>query len=160
MIKHLATVITNLLSAIPWIGQDFVEFVKYLLFFITLFIIHNYTIKCNNKLTTIGKINESALRGQKCQQDKQPFLSIPYDFISMLIGFIDGDGYIAITKIGINNIKIELVISVDIKDLHLLEHIKNILKIGRINIYPNINTAKLIINKVAPPVHYKKYFFH
>jgi len=26
MIECLATVITNLLSAIPWIGQDFVEF--------------------------------------------------------------------------------------------------------------------------------------
>ena len=36
MIKYLATVITNLLSAIPWIGQDFVEFVKLLLFIITL----------------------------------------------------------------------------------------------------------------------------
>jgi hypothetical protein len=35
MIKHLATVITNLLSAIPWIGQDFVEFEKLLLFIIT-----------------------------------------------------------------------------------------------------------------------------
>ena len=35
----------------------------------------------------------------------------------MLIGFIDGDGYIAITKIGIDNIKIELVLSIDIKDL-------------------------------------------
>jgi ubiquinol-cytochrome c reductase cytochrome b subunit len=26
------TVITNLLSAIPWIGQDFVEFIYYILF--------------------------------------------------------------------------------------------------------------------------------
>ena len=42
MIKHLATVITNLLSAIPWIGQDFVEFEKQLLFIITLYIIIIY----------------------------------------------------------------------------------------------------------------------
>lgn len=27
MIENLATVITNLLSAIPWIGTDFVQFV-------------------------------------------------------------------------------------------------------------------------------------
>ena len=66
MIKHLATVITNLLSAIPWIGQDFVEFVKLLLFIITLFIIYYYFItKCNNNMTTIGKGNESALRGRR-----------------------------------------------------------------------------------------------
>ncbi|PDQ12347.1 hypothetical protein CKK21_25830 [Enterobacter cloacae] len=37
-----ATVITNLLSAIPWIGQDFVEFVKLLLFIITLSIFYSF----------------------------------------------------------------------------------------------------------------------
>ena len=59
-------------------------------------------------------------------------------------GLIDGDGYIAITKIGFDNIRIELVLSVDIKDLKLLQHIKNVLNMGRINEYPNINTAKLM----------------
>ena len=64
MIKHLATVITNLLSAIPWIGQDFVEFVKLLLFIITLSIFYYYfTTEHNYNMTTIGKVNESALRG-------------------------------------------------------------------------------------------------
>ena len=63
MIKHLATVITNLLSAIPWIGPDFVEFVKLLLFIITLFIIYySFITKCNNNMTTIGKGNESAVK--------------------------------------------------------------------------------------------------
>ena len=54
-----ATVITNLLSAIPWIGQDFVEFVKYILLIITitLLIITYLIIKYNKKLTTIGKVN-------------------------------------------------------------------------------------------------------
>lgn len=86
----------------------------------------------------------------RTDQDKQAFLSsISYDFMSMFIGLIDGDGYIAITKIGLDNIRMELVLSVDIKDLKLLEHIQNVLKIGRINQYPNISTAKLIIGKVA-----------
>ena len=85
----------------------------------------------------------------RTDQDKQAFLSsISYDFMSML-GLIDGDGYIAITKIGLDNIRMELVLSVDIKDLKLLQYIKNVLKIGRINEYPNISTAKLIIGKVA-----------
>ena len=66
MIKHLATVITNLLSAIPWIGQDFVEFVKLLLFIITLSIFYYYfTTEHNYNMTTIGKLNESALRGRR-----------------------------------------------------------------------------------------------
>ena len=59
--------------------------------------------------------------------------------MSMFIGLIDGDGYIAITKIGLDNIRMELVLSVDIEDLKLLQHIKNVLKIGRINEYPNIS---------------------
>ena len=88
MIKHLATVITNLLSAIPWIGQDFVEFEKLLLFIITLSIFYYYfTIEHNYNMTTIGKVNESALRGKKSRtdQEKQAFLSsISYEFISML----------------------------------------------------------------------------
>ena len=90
MIKHLATVITNLLSAIPWIGQDFVEFEKLLLFIITRAyapIFYYLITKCNNNMNTIGKVNESALRGKKSRtdQEKQAFLSsISYEFISML----------------------------------------------------------------------------
>ena len=59
-------------------------------------------------------------------------------------GLIDGDGYIAITKIGLDNIRMELILSVDIKDLKILQHIQNVLKIGRINEYPNSSTAKLM----------------
>ena len=80
-----ATVITNLLSAIPWIGQDFVEFEKLQLFIITLFIIYHYFItKYNNNMNTIGKVNESALRGKKSRtcQEKQAFLSsISYEYV-------------------------------------------------------------------------------
>ena len=57
----------------------------------------------------------------------------------------DGDGYIAITKIGLDNIRMELVLSVDIEDLKLLQHIKNVLKIGRINEYPNISGRRSAI---------------
>ena len=169
-----ATVITNLLSAIPWIGQDFVEFEKLLLFIITLSIFYYYfTAEHHYNMTTIGKVNESALRGRRkssrTHQDKQAFLSsISYDFMSMLRqrrGLIDGDGYIAITKIGLDTIRMELVLSVDIKDLKLLQHIKDVLKIGRINEYPNISTAKLIIGKVDLQevlfpliLHYKLFF--
>lgn len=119
----MATVITNLLSAIPWIGQDFVEFVNtYLTLIVIPLLICFYYILSNNqntKLPTIGKVNESALRGQKCRTDeeKKAYLSVSYSFLSMLVGFIDGDGYIAITKEGKDYIRMSLIISVDIKDL-------------------------------------------
>lgn len=61
----------------------------------------------------------------------------PYKISKKFYGLIDGDGYIAITKIGLDNIRMELILSVDIKDLKLLQHIQNVLKIGRINEYPN-----------------------
>jgi hypothetical protein len=49
-IRDLATVITNLLSAIPWVGTDLVEFI-YLLFILAI-------------LPTIGSVNYKALRGR------------------------------------------------------------------------------------------------
>ena len=46
----------------------------------------------------------------------------------MLVGFLDGDVYLAITYLGsrakIDSIRMELVLSVDIRDL-LIEHIKS-----------------------------------
>lgn len=69
----------------------------------------------------------------------------------MLVGFIDGDGYISITKIKEKYIKISLVISLDIKDISILEYIKSVLNIGTINTYPKSgekNTCKLVISKI------------
>jgi quinol-cytochrome oxidoreductase complex cytochrome b subunit len=59
-----ATVITNLLSAIPWIGKDFVEFEFFnffnaeTIFYLIIFF----------SLTTIGALNIRALKGQKFVQ--------------------------------------------------------------------------------------------
>ena len=74
--------------------------------------------------------------------------------MSMFIGLIDGDGYIAITKIGLDNIRMELILSVYIKDLKLLQHIQNVLKIGRINQYPNISTVKLMPLRGGKVAHF------
>lgn len=78
-------------------------------------------------MSTIGKVNESG--GKKIDQEKQAFLSsISYEFMCMFIGLIDS--YIAITKIGLDNIRMVLILilSVGIKDLKLLQHIQNVLK--------------------------------
>ena len=131
-----ATVITNLISAIPWIGQDIVEFLK--------------TIK-HNLFETIGIVHKNALkRGIKdLNIDKKEYLSIPSSFIAFLVGLIDGDGYIQIVKTGKGYISMKLVISLHLKDLATLEYIKSVLKLGSITIYKDNKspTCRLIINK-------------
>lgn len=157
--------ITNLLSAIPWIGQDFVEFPIYAILFI--FRVYTLFTFCDFELKTIGKIDVSKLRGQKTRRkrDKIEYSNISYGFLSIFIGFIDGDGYLQITKSGKNYIRMQLVISVDMRDLELLKHFYEVLKIGRINVYPNINTAKYIISKtdlqevIFPLIFYHNIFF-
>ena len=68
-IRDLATVITNLLSAIPWVGTDLVEFSHLLL--ISLFILAI--------LPTIGTVRSKVLRGAlpRTENDKRYALNIP-----------------------------------------------------------------------------------
>jgi quinol-cytochrome oxidoreductase complex cytochrome b subunit len=97
-----ATVITNLLSAIPWIGVDFVEFVSPH-FIENLFKIIGenwlevssflYSFYILLSLSTIGIIRTRALRGAKVRTDTVKFyaLKIPYVFLAMFVGLVDGD---------------------------------------------------------------------
>jgi hypothetical protein len=120
-------------------------------------------------LDTIGIISPHALKkGRKLVIDKKEFLDIPYSFIAMLVGFIDGDGYICVIKAKQKYIKICLVISLDIKDLSLLEYIQSVLKLGIIKTYPKKGTkktCKLVINKTDlqdiffPLLNYHNLFF-
>lgn len=156
-----ATVITNLLSAIPWIGMDFVEFefpfvfenliklngerkggIIILLFYILMFI---FVLLA---LPTIGAVRARALRGNKARtdDDKAFVHNIPYDFLSMFVGLVDGDGYIAIIRLGLS-IKIELVILMDIRELKMLKYIQSVLNVGRIYEFPATNVVKYIINR-------------
>lgn len=171
-----ATVITNLLSAIPFIGQDIVPLILsyhyiYLgiLFYIilkpTLFISIYYYISlifkstiinsqqtktnCNNiNDTTI--INNSQQIKTSCNKVED---NINKEILSLIVGFIDGDGYIRITKkskinpntivnkvnnhIKYNYIYISLVVNLHENDLEMLKYFNKILKIGKVyNITP------------------------
>jgi hypothetical protein len=113
-----------------------------LLFFYLL----NY---CNNQILfeIIGVVSPHAhKKGRKLSIDKDKILNIPYSFLAMLVGLIDGDGYISITKTPKGYIRVNLIISLNIRDLPLLEYIKSTLCIGNINTYPKIKTCKLVIN--------------
>lgn len=59
MIECLATVITNLLSAIPWIGQDFVQFNTILFLAVYVFVVSSF-ILYYSFLPTIGKVSVRA----------------------------------------------------------------------------------------------------
>lgn len=144
-----ATVITNLLSAIPVFGQDIVESNN-----ITEFCIINDILINNNTLVpilpTIGTVSIHALKkGKKIRLDKKEYLKIPYQFVAFLIGLIDGDGYIQITKTTKGFITIKLIIALHLDDISTLEYIHSVLKLGKITIYrDNSNpNCKLIINK-------------
>jgi hypothetical protein len=128
--ENLATVITNLFSAIPWIGTNLVESTYFL-----------------SILPIIGIIDKSARKNMRL--NKNEYLLIPYSFLAFLIGLIDGDGYIQITKTTKGFIAIKLIISLHLNDLSTLEYIKSVLNLGNIYIYRDIKNpiCKLIINK-------------
>jgi len=157
-----ATVITNLLSAIPWIGQDLVESKNITEDISTIL----YTASI---LPTIGNVSIHALKkGNKDRRlNKEEYISIPSTFIQFLVGLIDGDGYIQITRSTKGFIVIKLVISVHLEDLSSLEYIQSVLKLGKITINKDHKSpsCKLIINKtdlqeVLFPLflHYKIFF--
>ena len=139
----MATVITNLLSAIPVFGQDLVEST-----YVTGCLIYEGNIL--PLLATIGTVSTQALKkGRKIRLDKEEYLSIPYQFIAFLVGLIDGDGYIQISKTTKGYITIRLVICLSLEDISSLEYIYSVLKIGKIQKYRDIKNpiCKLIINK-------------
>jgi Cytochrome b/b6/petB/LAGLIDADG endonuclease len=151
-----ATVITNLLSAIPWIGKDLVEFEP----------LENHFIY-SGILPIIGVINSKALHKIKLRTNDERLdaLKISPSFLAMFIGLIDGDGYIAITKTPKGYIRIDLIISLDLRDLDLIKYIHSVLKVGRINKYPKSNTVKLTISRtdlqtiVFPLFVYHNFYF-
>ena len=179
-----ATVITNLISAIPWIGQDIVESKTITInIYLGIFIVFSFLIAVYKSLSllffkvsdneallpTIGVVHKNALKkGNKTLRlDKQEYNSIPSSFLAFLVGLIDGDGYIQITKTTKGFITMKMVISLHLEDISTLEYIYSVLKIGKINIYKDLRspTCKLVINKtdlqeVLFPllVHNKIYF--
>lgn len=155
-----ATVITNLMSAIPWVGQDIVESKE---------IADIYPRTLLSTLPILGTVNKNALKkvNNYSKLDDQEYINIPSPFLAFFAGLIDGDGFIQINRTTKGFIAIKLVISLHLEDLSTLEYIHSVLKIGKINIYrDNRNpTCKLVINRadlqkiVFPLFLYHNIFF-
>lgn len=105
----------------------------------------------DNSLPTIGIVHKNALKkgNKSLRLNKQDYLEIPSSFLGFLVGLIDGDGYIQVTKTSKGFIAIKLVISLHLEDISTLEYIHSVLKIGKINVYKDLRspTCKLVINK-------------
>ena len=183
-----ATVITNLLSAIPVFGQDIVELIykienltlitKDFFFFNnlsepSLYIFSNMGIITTNGQTientflpTIGTVSPHAWK-KKIRKDKKEYLSIPSQFIAFFVGLIDGDGYIQVTKTTKGFITIKLTLTLSLDDLSTLEYIHSVWGLGLITISKDrlnpictyrINRTDLQ-EVIFPLLHYHKIFF-
>lgn len=131
-----ATVITNLMSAIPYIGQDIVE--------------SKENINIELLLPTFGIITDYVIKLKKIKEEiKKESINIPKGFLEMFVGFIDGDGYIHVGRTTKGYIRIKIVINLHMKDYSTLEYFKEILKIGHLTIYKSRGEtyARYIISK-------------
>lgn len=160
----MATVITNLLSAIPFIGQDIVPLSIILpLYCIYLFtmnfnlIYYIYIITYNRNNFILNEYYNNNLI--ILESNLNP---INKDLLALIIGFIDGDGYIRISNKSKDNkeyIYISLVINLKENESELLNTFCNHLSLGKVyNITPKkgnklvrweINKTDLI-NKFIP----------
>lgn len=154
-----ATVITNLMSAIPWVGQDIVELKE-----ITNIYSNSIFLSC---LPIIGTVHKNNFKNGKFNSilENQEYINTPWSFLAFFAGLVDGDGDIKITKTNKGFITMKLVISLPLEDISTLFYIFTILKVGKLNVYNKSSICKLVINKrdlqeiVFPLFLYNNIFF-
>lgn len=172
-----ATVITNLISAIPWIGQDVVEFIwgglntvephcgdvtlKILLnagkspnlgfaYDLLLFILIS-TIDVKIAMTGGQSAGVRSLHTSEASQRLHAG-DLTYAY---LVGLIEGDGYFSITKKG-KYLTYELGIELSIKDVQLIYKIKSILGIGTVS-FRERNGIEMVSLRIRDKKHLKEF---
>lgn len=171
-----ATVITNLMSAIPWVGQDIVEFiwgglntvephcgdvmlkillnagkspnlgVAYYLFFILITLNYVKIAMTWGQSAGVRSIHTS----EASQRLHAGDLTYAY-----LVGLFEGDGYFTITKKG-KYLAYELGIELFIKDVQLIYKIKNILGIGVVS-FRTRNEIEMVSLRIRSKNHLKQF---
>ena len=167
-----ATVITNLMSAIPWVGQDIVEFIwgglytdephygdvvlKILLnakispnsgFAYDLFLIYILIIYVKIAMTWRQSAGVKGIHTLKASQR----LHAEDLIYAYLVGLFEGDGYFIITKKG-KYLTYELGIELSIKDVQLIYKIKNLLGIGIVSFRKRDN-VQMVTLKIRDKNH-------
>lgn len=156
-----ATVITNILSAIPWIGQNFVEFV-----------ISFVGFKCDFNVMITSSILATSLRKTRGRMPPytvdqlKEFEKIPASFIAIFTGIVDGDGMILINDNGNGYINITIVISLHLDDAPILHELRRKIKyLGVVYEYSQHKSARYILNRtelediIFPLIAYHHIFF-
>lgn len=171
-----ATVITNLMSAIPWIGQDIVEFIwgglytdepqygdvllkillnaerssilgfAYDLLFIIILLIGVKIAMTGGKSAGVRSLHTS----EASQRLHAGDLTYAY-----LVGLFEGDGYFTITKKG-KYLTYELGIELSIKDVQLIYKIKNILGVGSVS-FRKRNEVEMVALRIRDKNHLKNF---
>jgi hypothetical protein len=171
-----ATVITNLMSAIPWVGQDIVEFIwgglntvgphygdvmlKILLnagksphlgFAYDLFLILTTIIYVKIALTWGQSAGVRSIHTSEASQRLHAEdLSYAY-----LVGLFEGDGYFTVTKKG-KYLAYELGIELSIKDVQLIYKMKNLLGVGVVS-FRTRNEIEMVSLRIRKKDHLKEF---
>lgn len=155
-----ATVITNLLSAIPFIGADIVPFIGIITLY-NIYILYLIKDNNNNKWIKEGNIKEENIK-EEINENKNNDLN----FLSYFVGLVDGDGYIRISKKS-KYVYISLIITLNSNDFEILNEIKEKLGMGNVNFITSKNkkyiryemNKKDLINKLMPLLENNKISF-
>lgn len=126
------------MSAIPWVGQDIVESKNTTEHMQKNELLSsNFLTKDKSRLPKIGVFNPKSRANRDKRLTSAEYISIPKSFIGFLVGFIDGDGHIQITKSKKGFVSFNLAISIHLKDISVLNYIQSVLNLGVIYTYPN-----------------------
>ena len=166
-----ATVITNLMSAIPWVGQDIVEFLWGGLYMdepqygdVLLKILFDagttsnlvFGYACVNTDVKKPKAwgQSAGVRNISCFEASQR-LNTENLIYAYLVGLFEGDGYFSLSKKG-KYFQCEIGIELSIRDVELIHKIKDILGIGTIA-FRERNGVKMVYFRVRKKQHLINY---
>lgn len=111
----MATVITNLLSAIPFIGNDIVPFIIILPLYFQYYI-----------------FNKQEFKKEELKKENKFIINQEFkDKLAFLVGFIDGDGYLRVSKKG-KYIVMSLVLNLAQREYDFLCKIRDTLNMGTV----------------------------
>lgn len=173
-----ATVITNLMSAIPWIGQDIVEFIWGGLSQLLIKEPNNsdvvQQILLNAEISPIlvlgyvylfkVGVKKPKSRGQSAGVKELSTLEASQRLhaknlnYAYLVGLFEGEGFFTVTKKG-EYFQCELGIELSIKDVQLIYKIKRLLAVGIVGfrkrkeiskVYLIVRKKEHLINKILP----------
>lgn len=164
-----ATVITNLISAIPWIGQDIVEFIWGGLYTDEPLIREDMLkILLNAKIPPIfvlgyvwplkihvkkpkSRGQSAGVRGLSTLRASQR-LNAEDLIYAYLVGLFEGDGYFNVSKKG-KYFQCELGIELSIKDVQLIYKIKDLLGVGVVGFREKKGEIKMVYLRVRKKYH-------